>query len=176
MKVSDIGLVLCFASVSAAAYATAPPPPTEWQRETHAAPFFYCANGMGLKLLPGEQMRFTKAANPGWPPVALGPLTRLEAGRFTAEIQWPLEPTNPDRVSELVYWNTRMTLIPVSQDTWGVALEPGSPNQPAEVSLENASRMVAIRFPVGADSWRGLELARRIQYVAPRDPRCSNKS
>jgi hypothetical protein len=180
MIVFRIAIIAAAALCTAGAGATPRPERgTEWPPTWTEGPFFYCANGMGVQLSAGEGFQ-RPTYEPGNAIVmamgGLGPLTRIRLAHVVAEVQWPALASGNDGPSPLVYWNTRLELLPISRSTWALALAPGNPNEPEERSVEAARKSVAIRFPMGEHSDEGLELARRLEYVPPDDRRCANRS
>ena len=171
------------ALVLAASAAAATPPPerdTEWSPVRLSGPYFYCVNGMGVELRQGEQLQVASYV-PHHPLELMlppsGPLTRIQLERSVIEIQWP-GLASEDNGSMHVYWNTRLTLTARSRDGWTLSLDPGNPRD-LERRLptpEELRQSIHVYFPVGEHSGEGLEFARRLEYVAPSDPRCSNRN
>jgi len=172
-----LGLAALLSSAGAAA--SPPGRPTEWPATWTEGPVFYCANGIGVALQRGEgyQRPTYQEGNAIVEAMGgLGPLTRIRLAHVVAEVQWPALASEHGGPSPLVYWNTRLDLLPISRDTWALRLAPGSENEPEDRSIEATRQSLVIRFPMGEHSDEGLELARRLEYVPRDDPRCGNRS
>ena len=170
--VSCAALAATLASASPAD-AMPPPPPTEWRPELLEGPAFFCANGMGVALREGESLQL--ATRRPWVYVQLGPLSRVRLRDVTLEVRWPaLAYRNEGDVRE-VYSNARMVLIPVSAELWALSLEPGRAGGDDSLDSDDVQRMFVIRFPFGDRSAEGLEFARRVEFVASGDPRCTDR-
>lgn len=171
---------LLFAALAAlaggSAAAASPPPerPTEWSPERAEAPAFFCAAGMGLALRPGETLQTAKRRP--WALVGLGPLTRLHMAAGTLEIQWPALAYSEGEAASSVYRDAHIELVPVSQDSWALSLQPGRGGQEGAPGLDDVRRMIVVRFPVGEHSSTGLEVARRIVFMREDDRSCTARA